>query len=112
MTHFTIDLTNITIELPEHQIIIAKEEYDTLKRQSLSGKYYSLTEVLDLLSVSRPWLLSQVLLNPTIRKDIDIDKNPKGFVKYPKNQGGRYYFLATRTRDYFEHHFSDILKKL
>uniref|UniRef100_UPI00129075BF DUF771 domain-containing protein n=3 Tax=Streptococcus TaxID=1301 RepID=UPI00129075BF len=58
--------------------------------------------------VSRPWLLENVLYKPTIRKQIDIDQNPNGFVKYPQNRGGRYYFLASKTKKYFEEHFAEI----
>ncbi|HFI0168818.1 TPA: DUF771 domain-containing protein, partial [Streptococcus suis] len=43
-----------------------------------------------------------------IRKQIDIDQNPNGFVKYPPNRGGRYYFLASKTKKYFEEHFAEI----
>ncbi|HEL2685641.1 TPA: DUF771 domain-containing protein, partial [Streptococcus suis] len=45
-----------------------------------------------------------------IRKQIDIDQNPNGFVKYPQNRGGRYYFLASKTRDFFERNFLEIFK--
>ncbi|WP_153059044.1 DUF771 domain-containing protein, partial [Streptococcus suis] len=50
------------------------------------------------------------LYKPTIRKQIDIDQNPNGFVKYPQNRGGRYYFLASKTRDFFERNFLEIFK--
>ncbi|HEM3726487.1 TPA: DUF771 domain-containing protein, partial [Streptococcus suis] len=66
--------------------------------------------VLEMLSVSRPWLLENVLYKPTIRKQIDIEQNKDGFVKYPQNQGGRYYFLASKTRDFFERNFLEIFK--
>jgi len=70
----------------------------------------TLSEVLELLSVSRPWLLENVLYNPEIRQQIDIDKNSNGFVKYPDSQGGRYYFLASKTKEFFEDHFAKIFE--
>ncbi|WP_105134405.1 DUF771 domain-containing protein [Streptococcus suis] len=110
MTKFQIDLTNLTIELPESKIIVDRNEYEQLKQTTSQGRYMTLSEVLELLSVSRPWLLENVLYKPTIRKQIDIDQTPDGFVKYPQNQGGRYYFLASRTRNFFERNFLEIFK--
>ncbi|HFI0028147.1 TPA: DUF771 domain-containing protein [Streptococcus suis] len=110
MTKFQIDLTNLTIELPENKIIVDRNEYEQLKQTASQGRYMTLSEVLELLSVSRPWLLENVLYKPTIRKQIDIDQNKDGFVKYPQNQGGRYYFLASKTRNFFERNFLEIFK--
>ncbi|HEL2551172.1 DUF771 domain-containing protein [Streptococcus suis] len=110
MTKFKIDLTNLTIELPESKIIVDRNEYEQLKQTASQGRYMTLSEVLELLSVSRPWLLENVLYKPTIRKQIDIDQNKDGFVKYPQNQGGRYYFLASKTRNFFEQNFLEIFK--
>ncbi|HFI0138225.1 TPA: DUF771 domain-containing protein [Streptococcus suis] len=110
ITKFELKLNPITIQLPESHIIISKEDYDHLTKEATQGRYMTLNEVLELLSVSRPWFLENVLYKPTIRKQIDIDQNPNGFVKYPQNQGGRYYFLASKTRDFFEQNFLEIFK--
>lgn len=99
-TTLQIDLKNITIQLPPDKIIVDRSEYEELKKTSSKGRYLTLSEVLELLSVSRPWLLENVLYKPEIRKQIDIDKNSNGFVKYPDNQGGRYYFLASKTKEF------------
>ncbi|MGM9884428.1 DUF771 domain-containing protein [Streptococcus hyointestinalis] len=110
MNTITVNLDNITIQLPESYLIISLEEYQNLKDQSDQGKYMTLNQVLDLLSVSRPWLLENVLYKPEIRKEIDISINQDGFVKYPENQGERYLFLASKTKAYFEEHFAHIFK--
>lgn len=106
----TLTLENIVIKLPPTHLIVSKEEYQNLQKQSSKGQYMTLNEVLELLSVSRPWLLENVLYKPDIRKEIDIDLTPDGFVKYPENKGGRYFFLASETKAYFEQHFAQILK--
>ncbi|HEM3590785.1 TPA: DUF771 domain-containing protein [Streptococcus suis] len=108
ITQFELKLNPITIQLPESHIIISKDDYDDLAKKASQGKYMTLNDVLEMLSVSRPWLLENVLYKPTIRKQIDIDQNKDGFLKYPKNQGGRYYFLASKTKKYFEEHFAEI----
>ena len=105
----TVDLINVEIQLPEDKIIVDRKEYDNLKHNSSQGRYTSLSDVLQLLSVSRPWLLDNVLNNSKIRKEIDVELNPNGFVKYPENQGGRYFFLASKTKQWFEENFREIM---
>ena len=106
-----IKIENLEVNLPNTHIIVEKEEYLNMKKQASEGKYMSLSEVLEMVSVSRPWLLENVLYRADIRSKIDIDKNKDGFVKYPKNQGGKYIFLASKTRVFFEQHFSELLKE-
>lgn len=106
-----IKIDNLEVNLPNTHIIVEKEEYLNMKKQTSEGKYMSLSEVLEMVSVSRPWLLENVLYRSDIRSKIDIDKNKDGFVKYPQNQGGKYIFLASKTRAFFEQHFSELLKE-
>ena len=106
-----IKIENLEVQLPQSHIIIEKDEYLNLKKQASQGQYMGLSEVLEMVSVSRPWLLEHVLYQPAIRSKIDIDKNRDGFVKYPQNQGGKYIFLASKTRAFFEQHFSELLKE-
>ena len=103
-----IKIDNLEVNLPNTHIIVEKEEYLNMKKQVSEGKYMSLSEVLEMVSVSRPWLLENVLYRSDIRSKIDIDKNKNGFVKYPDNQGGRYYFLASKTKQFFEENFAEI----
>ena len=105
----TVDLINIEIQLPEDKIIVDRKEYDNLQHNSSQGRYMTLSDVIQLLSVSRPWLLDNVLYNPKIRREIDVELNPNGFVKYPENQGGRYFFLASKTKQWFEDNFREIM---
>ena len=106
-----IKIDNLEVNLANTHIIVEKEEYLNMKKQVSEGKYMSLSEVLEMVSVSRPWLLENVLYRADIRSKVDIDKNKDGFVKYPQNQGGKYIFLASKTRAFFEQHFSELLKE-
>jgi len=106
-----IKIDNLEVQLPQSHIIIEKDEYLNLKKQASQGQYMTLNDVLEMVSVSRPWLLENVLYRSDIRSKIDIDKNKNGFVKYPQNQGGKYIFLASKTRVFFEQHFSELLKE-
>lgn len=104
----SIKIENLEVQLPASHLIVEKEEYLDLKNKASQGQYMSLSEVLEMVSVSRPWLLENVLYRSDIRSKIDIDKNKNGFVKYPDNQGGRYYFLASKTKQFFEENFAEI----
>lgn len=106
-----IKIDNLEVQLPASHIIVEKDEYLDLKNKASQGQYMSLSDVLEMVSVSRPWLLENVLYRSDIRSKIDIEKNKDGFVKYPQNQGGKYIFLASKTREFFEHHFSELLKE-
>lgn len=103
-----IKIDNLEVQLPPSHIIVEKDEYLNLKNKASQGQYMSLSEVLEMVSVSRPWLLENVLYRSDIRSKIDIDKNKDGFVKYPSSQGGRYYFLASKTKQFFEENFAEI----
>lgn len=105
-----IKIDNLEVQLPETHIIVEKDEYLNLKKKASEGQYMSLSEVLEMVSVSRPWLLENVLYKSDIRSKIDVEKNKEGFVKYPENQGGRYYFLASKTKQFFEENFAEIFR--
>ncbi len=105
-----IKIDNLEVQLPETHIIVEKDEYLNLKKKASEGQYMSLSEVLEMVSVSRPWLLENVLYKQDIRSRIDVERNKEGFVKYPENQGGRYYFLASKTKQFFEENFAEIFR--
>lgn len=107
----SIKIENLEVNLPSTHIIVEKDEYLDLKNKASQGQYMTLNNVLEMVSVSRPWLLEHVLYRSDIRSKIDIEKNKDGFVKYPQNQGGKYIFLASKTRVFFEQHFSELLKE-
>ena len=72
MNKLIVNLENITVALPEDKVIIEKEEYDMLKKNANKGKYMTMNELLELLSVSRPWLIENILYRPSIKNDIEI----------------------------------------
>ena len=84
MDKLVVDLKGVVIQLPNSHVIVNRDEYDDLKSNADRGKYMTLKQLLTLLSVSRPWLLDNVLYNPKIRREIDVELNPNGFVKYPE----------------------------
>ena len=57
----SIKIDNLEVQLPTSHIIVEKDEYLDLKNKASQGKYMSLSEVLEMISVSRPWLLENVI---------------------------------------------------
>lgn len=110
MSSIIVNIEGLKISLSESHIIVSKDNYNKLQQEASLGRYMTLTEVLEMLSVSRPWFMENILYQPDIRSKIDINLNKEGFVKYPKNQGGKYLFLASKTKIFFEQNFSDLLR--
>ena len=81
-----IKIDNLEVNLPSTHIIVEKDEYLDLKNKASQGQYMSLSEVLEMVSVSRPWLLEHVLYQADIRSKIDIEKNKDGFYIIENNE--------------------------
>ena len=48
-----IKIENLEVQLPASHIIVKKDEYLDLKNKASQGQYMSLSEVLEMVSVSR-----------------------------------------------------------
>ncbi|HEM3629717.1 TPA: DUF771 domain-containing protein [Streptococcus suis] len=100
---------NVSIPVPEHLVVVDKEEYLELLSKSEKGKWWVVDDVLELLSISRSTLVNDILLNPRFKSEMDIEQNKDGFVLYPSGKGSPYRFLASKTRQYFEENIASIL---
>lgn len=100
---------NIEVPIPENMVIISKDDYLELISNDETGQWWDINDLKKLLGFSRTKVINDILLNPKIKKDIDISKNPDGFVVYPRGKGSPYKILATRARKYFENNFVSIL---
>jgi len=103
---------DVKIKLPPNTLLVKEDNYKLLQQKNKSGSVLSFNDVLKLLGVSRPWLLKNILYNPKYKKIIDIKNNPQnGFVSYPRNKGGRYYFLESKTKEFFEENFAEVFQQ-
>lgn len=100
---------NIAVPIPEHLIVVEREDYLNILSQVEEGQWWVVDDVLALLKVSRTTLINDILLNPRFKNEMDIETNSEGFVLYPRGKGSPYRFLASRTRKYFEENFASIL---
>ncbi|MCK1238364.1 DUF771 domain-containing protein [Streptococcus uberis] len=100
---------NVSVPVPDDVVIISKEEYLDLLSDNEHGKWWDIDNLQELLGLGRSKLINDILLNPDIKKDVNLSINPNGFIVYPKGRGSRYKILATRARKYFEENFTTIL---
>lgn len=99
----------VNIPIPENVVVISKDEYLDLLSDTEQGKWWDIENLQELLGIGRSKLINDILLNPEIKKEVDLAINPNGFIVYPKGKGSRYKILATRARKYFEGNFGSIL---
>lgn len=103
---------NIEVPIPADMVLISRSEYLDLIQKEEVGQWWTIDKVEKLLSISKSKLVNDILLNPAIKKEVDIEQNEDGFVLYPKSKGSPYRFLARKTREYFDKNYQRILLML
>lgn len=96
---------DVKISIPETHVLISVDEYNDLKERELTGKYYTIKDLVNLTGKSESWLYDNLLNNPYRRRDI------RKFTHYPKGKGDRWLFKATGLREYLENEFLEILRR-
>ena len=99
------------IPIPEGYVIISQVDYEELKKADDIGRWMTLPEVLERINRKYDWFTSIVLNNPKYRNIIDIEKNKNGFVYYPVEGRDTYLFLRSKTLEFLETNFSEILRR-
>lgn len=99
------------IPVPEGYVIISQVDYEELKKADDTGRWMTLPEVLERINRKYDWFTSKVLKNPKYRNIIDIEKNKNGFVYYPVEGRDTYLFLRSKTLEFLETNFSEILRR-
>ena len=89
---------NIEVPIPADMVLISRSEYLDLIQKEEVGQWWTIEKVEELLSISKSKLVNDILLNPAIKKEVDIEQNEEGFVLYPKSKGSPDRFLAWKTR--------------
>lgn len=103
-----IQKINAEITIPSDLILISKIEYEELQDNADIGRWWTLKDVLSRINRERDWFKQNVLFNPKYKKRIDVKNG--GFVKYPIGGRDSYLFLPSRTKDFLEENFSELLK--
>ncbi|EPN9401573.1 DUF771 domain-containing protein [Enterococcus faecalis] len=100
----------VQVVIPENFVVLEKEEYESLKEYESVGRWWTLEDVQKHISMSKKWLTDNILNNPKFKKELDVKQG--GFVKYPIAQGGKYLFLRSKTMQWLEENFSEIMKEI
>ena len=77
---------NIEVPIPADMVLISRSEYLDLIQKEEVGQWWTIDKVEELLSISKTKLVNNILLNPAIKKEVDIEQNEDGFVLYPKKR--------------------------
>ena len=94
--------TEITINLPEHLVVIEKVEYEELKSEQLIGKYWTLADLENATKRKRLWLQENILYVPRFKKELEK------FVHYPQYRGDNWLFQASKMAKFLDENFYKI----
>lgn len=64
---------NIEVPIPADMVLISRSEYLDLIQKEEVGQWWTIDKVEELLSISKTKLVNDILLNPTIKKEVDIE---------------------------------------
>lgn len=94
--------TEIIFKIPSHLVLVEKVEYDQLKYEQLSGKWWTLTDLENATKRKRLWLQDNILYVPKFKKELEQ------FVHYPQYRGDNWLFQATKMAKFLEDNFYKI----
>ncbi|MEK3728553.1 MULTISPECIES: DUF771 domain-containing protein [unclassified Lysinibacillus] len=81
-------------------------EYQELKKSMKLGVWWSMEDVLKRICISRKTFTEKILSNQQFQKELE------SFVHFPKSRGEKYYFLASKTTEFLETRFKEIMKTM
>lgn len=99
---------NVEIIIPANFVLISKIEHERLHEEADIGRWWTLQDVLDRTNRSRDWFKKNILFHPRYKKKIDVKNG--GFVKYPSGGRDSYLFLPSKTKEFLENNFAELLK--
>lgn len=97
---------NLSIPIPEDQVLISKVVLEELQNQSLAGVYWNMKDVEQRTGRKSEWIKENILYPSKFRKLLDSDNG--GFVYYPKNQGQTWSFQANQMANFLDKNFHKI----
>nr|WP_216667926.1 DUF771 domain-containing protein [Sporosarcina jiandibaonis] len=99
---------SLTIPIPSDSVIISKVELEQLKKNELSGVYWSMKDLEKRTNRGRIWLKENILLHPRFKKELDSENG--GFVFYPKAKGQNWSFQAVKMAEFLDKNFHRVFK--
>lgn len=92
----------VTINIPEHLVVIEKVEYEALQRQTKIGCWWTMEDLEAHTNMGAQWIKKNILYVPKFKKQLEA------FVKYPNSQGEKWRFQAIKMAQFLEDNFRTI----
>ncbi len=105
MHHLAVQLS---IPIPADSILISRVELEDLKRNELSGVYWSMKDLEQRINRKSEWIKENILYPSRFRNILDIENG--GFVFYPKSKGQAWSFQASKMAEFLDKRFGQIFK--
>lgn len=99
---------NLTIPIPVDSVLISKVELEHLKKNELTGVYWTMQELEERTKKGHIWLKENILYKPRFKKELDSENG--GFVYYPQNRGQTWSFQAGKMAAFLDKNFHLIFK--
>lgn len=93
----------LTIPIPEDQVLISKIELEDLRSQQIAGVCWTMKDLEMRTGRKKEWLTDNVLYVPKFKEKLDVKNG--GFVYYPKGKGSPWSFQARKMSQFLEDNF-------
>ncbi|MGE7915304.1 DUF771 domain-containing protein [Lysinibacillus xylanilyticus] len=93
----------LTIHIPEDQVLINKVELEELRKNKLAGVSWTMKELEARTGRKKEWLQENLLYVPKFKQKLDASNG--GFVYYPKGKGSPWAFQATKMAQFLDDNF-------
>jgi phage pi2 protein 07 len=98
----------LSIPVPADSVLIARVELEELKRNELTGVYWSMKDLELRINRKSEWIKENILYPSRFRQILDVEHD--GFVFYPKSQGQTWSFQASKMSEFLDKRFAQIFK--
>lgn len=103
MQHLNVQ---ISIPIPADAVLIGRIEWEELKKQELTGVYWSMQDLEKRINKKSEWIKENILYPSRFRKILDVENG--GFVFYPKLKGQAWSFMAINMAEFLDKRFNQI----
>lgn len=94
---------NLSIPIPADQVIVSRVELEELKKEQLSGVYWTMSDLKKRINKSDRWIKENILYPTRFRKILDAKNG--GPVYYPESQGQTWSFQASKMAVFLDKNF-------
>lgn len=93
----------LSIPIPNDKVLISKVEFEELRNESLSGKFWNMKDLSERINKSDRWIKDNLLYNPRFKPTLEQ------FVYYP-TQGQSWSFQAKEMAEFLDNNFKKIFE--